>query len=248
MMNKRAFLPNFFTLTNVFLGFLAIVKVADGQYTTAAWLIVFASFCDYFDGKLARWSKSFSQFGKHLDSFADAISFGVAPAFLLYSSNFKSAGLLGSLFCFIFILAGIFRLARYNVETKSFKSKNYKGLPIPIAALALSTFFIMSQTLWQTVEMGKVLLVLVPGLSFLMISNIGFERPPSFKPQKGIKNNIKRFTYMVGFGFIIYSPSIWIFPYTMVYIFVMLAAGFWAKLRENDEELDISVKDEKNVN
>lgn len=247
MLNKRAFLPNFFTLTNVFLGFLAILKVADGQYVTAAWLIVFASFCDHFDGKLARWSKSYSQFGKQLDSFADAISFGVAPAFLLYASNFKSAGLLGSLFCFIFILAGIFRLARFNVETKSFKAKDYKGLPIPIAALALSNFFIMSQTLWQTVEMGKVLFVLVPGLSFLMISNIGFERLPSFKLQKGIKSNIKRITYLIGFGLIIYNPSIWFFPWTMVYIFVMLASGFWNKLRENDEEMDIPVEEEKNA-
>lgn len=248
MKNKRAVLPNFFTLTNVFLGFLAITKVADGQYTTAAWLIVFASFCDFFDGKIARWSKSYSQFGKQLDSFADTISFGVAPAFLLYSSNFKSAGLLGALFCFIFILAGIFRLARYNVETKSFKAKNYKGLPIPIAALTLSNFFIMSQTLWQTVEMGKVLLVLVPGLSFLMISNIGFQRLPSFMFQKGIKKNIKRITYYVAFGIIVYSPNILFFPMNMIYILIMVASGFWAKLHESDEELDISVEEEKSIN
>jgi CDP-diacylglycerol--serine O-phosphatidyltransferase len=248
MINKRSFLPNFFTLTNVFLGFLAILKIADGQYITAAWLIVFASFCDHVDGKLARLTKSYSQFGKQLDSFADAISFGVAPAFLLYASNFKSAGLLGSLFCFIFILAGIFRLARFNVETKSFKAKDYKGLPIPIAALALSNFVIMSQTLWQTVEMGNVLLVLVPGLSFLMISNIGFESLPSFKPQKGIKKNIKRITYFVGFAMIIHDPSIWFFPWNMVYIFVMLGSAFWAKLHENEEELDVTVEEEKNIN
>lgn len=247
MINKKAVLPNFFTLTSLFLGFLAIIKISQGYFTTAAWFIIIATFCDSVDGKLARWSKSYSNFGKQFDSLADGISFGVAPAFLLYETSFGGVGMWGAIFCFIFILAGVFRLARYNVETSDYK-KEYKGLPIPVAALALATFFIMSQHFWDTVSMAKVLLVLVPSLSFLMISSINFATIPSLRLQRNMRRNIKPITYYVGFACILYNPQVWFFPWTMVYIFVESTNGFLQKLHENDEELEVPIDEEKNIN
>ena len=244
MKNKRAALPNLFTLTNVFLGFLAIIKISEGNFTTAAWFILFATICDQIDGRLARWSKTYSQFGKQLDSIADAISFGIAPAFLVYETNFSTADRWGAVFCFIFILAGIFRLARFNVETKGYKRKYYKGLPIPVAAMALASFFIMAQHFWDTVEMVRVMMILVPALSLLMVSTITFEKIPSLMLHRSLRKSIKPLTYIAGFTCIIINPRIWLFPWTMVYIVVAIIEGLVVKLREEDEEAEMTLDEE----
>lgn len=244
MRNKRAVLPNFFTLTNAFLGFLAILKISQGLFTTAAWYIIFASICDTMDGRLARWSKTQSKFGKQLDSFADAISFGVAPAFLVYETNFSTVGIWGALFCFIFVLAGIFRLARFNVTTAGSKKRTYKGLPIPPAALALATFFIMAQYFWDTVQMTPVLLVLVPGLSLLMVSTIEYEPIPSFKMHRDFRKNIQPLIFITGFICVFINPKICFFPWVMVYIFISLVKGIVNKLREEDEEAEIAINED----
>src|SRR3954447_4251772 len=112
-------LPNLITLSSVFCGFQAIVLCGEGASETAffqaALLIVYAMFFDILDGRVARLTKTQSALGVQLDSLADVISFGVAPACLLYRWSLASMGAVGLAACFAFVSAGVIRLARFNV-------------------------------------------------------------------------------------------------------------------------------------
>lgn len=137
-------LPNLITLSSVFCGFYAILlsmRGADEQdFYRAALLIVYAMFFDTIDGRVARLTKTQSALGVQLDSLADVISFGVAPAALVYRWSLESLGFLGVLVCFAYVSCGVIRLARFNVLTMGESGAPKKpgkyiiGLPIPGAA------------------------------------------------------------------------------------------------------------------
>ena len=86
-------LPSLFTCLNLFFGFAAIIRIADKDFITAAWFIIIAVLCDGMDGKLARWTGAGSIYGFEMDSLADLVSFGVAPAFLIYTSSLMDLGI-----------------------------------------------------------------------------------------------------------------------------------------------------------
>lgn len=236
---KKAVLPSFFTITNAFLGFLAITYIFEGRHIGAAWLIIFAAICDNLDGKIARLSKSQSLFGKELDSLADAVSFGVAPAYLVYVTNFSTIEVWGAVFCFVYLFAGIFRLARFNVETSTIKSRVYKGLTIPMAAITISTFMIMSNYYWGTMSMPHILMMLVPGLSVLMISTVPYGTVPIPRLSLSLRKNIMPLFYLTGVIFTIINPPKWMFPWIIGYIFIYLIRWIVKKLREREKEVEL---------
>ncbi len=130
-------LPNLFTTGNLFFGFLAIVQSFHHDFLKAAYSILIASIFDNLDGKVARLARATSQFGVEYDSLADLISFGVAPAFLVFNSDLSSYHRLGLLAAFLFAVCGALRLARFNVITTKVSSRYFVGLPIPAGALFL---------------------------------------------------------------------------------------------------------------
>jgi len=247
MKNKLQALPHFFTLSNLFLGFWAILFVSRDNFVLAAVCIIFAGICDDLDGRVARLTKSFSKFGKELDSLADSISFGVAPAFLVYQSNFSEIGPWGTVFCFIFLLSGIFRLARFNVITKGFKKSVYKGLPIPIAAVTIATFILFADTYFNTVKIQNVFLILIPGLSLLMVSSIGYEPIPKINFNRSLKSNIKPLAYFISFVFIFFFPKQLFFPCVLAYIFNGIIMSLYALLRADNDAAETQVDEEKIV-
>jgi CDP-diacylglycerol--serine O-phosphatidyltransferase len=135
-------LPNLFTVTSIFCGFYAITlssaEATPGQLYQAALAIFFAMFFDGFDGRVARLTKTQSQFGVELDSLADVISFGVAPAVLAYRWALAPLGFAGIFISFSFAACGALRLARFNVLAQRSPhggaSRFFVGLPIPLAA------------------------------------------------------------------------------------------------------------------
>jgi CDP-diacylglycerol---serine O-phosphatidyltransferase len=149
-----AWVPNAVTSTNLLLGFFSILaslgalRAAQGDrahaLATACWLILWAALGDVLDGKLAKLLKAGSDFGMYLDTFADAVSFGMAPAVLLYAAFLKDAG--GSPFFALaplgYFLAACFRLARYNVQTAGPARFGFVGVPTPTAALIATTFYL----------------------------------------------------------------------------------------------------------
>src|SRR5690606_39153798 len=136
----KSVIPNLFTAMNMFSGFLSIVNAGQGKYIEAAWLIIAAAIFDALDGLVARLTKSSSELGIELDSLSDIVSFGAAPAFLIYSTALFHFEIWGFLISSLLLIAGGFRLARFNIQLVGFDKEYFKGLPIPSSALTISAY------------------------------------------------------------------------------------------------------------
>jgi CDP-diacylglycerol--serine O-phosphatidyltransferase len=177
-------LPNLFTVSSIFLGFYALVLCAGDatpeQLYQAALAIFFAIFFDGFDGRVARMTKTQSDFGVQLDSLADVISFGAAPALLVYKWALAPLGFIGIFVAFAFAACGALRLARFNVlaaRGEKGSSRFFVGLPIPLAAGAIVALVIahyrqFGSTTNPATRVPVAIVVVV--LSFLMVSTIRY--------------------------------------------------------------------------
>ena len=168
-------LPNLFTSGNLFCGFFAALATFKGRFLHASIAILIAGVFDVLDGKIARLSGADSRFGIEYDSLADLISFGLAPALLVYSWALKPYGRVGWLAAFLFLACGALRLARFNVQTVTLDSKFFKGLPIPAAAWMIALTVLLYHRLgFQVAQEQICILVMIYLLAFLMVSNIRY--------------------------------------------------------------------------
>jgi CDP-diacylglycerol--serine O-phosphatidyltransferase len=156
--------PNAVTLANITCGFLGILAAADGHFGRAVAFLFAGALCDLADGRLARMLGATSSFGKELDSLSDMVSFGVAPAILVYLAALAPLGTVGLILAAVYPLAGAVRLARYNIDTNELGHVTFEGLPIPIAAGYVWSFVIVRDALpaWQVgagVVLAAVLMV-----------------------------------------------------------------------------------------
>ncbi len=168
-------LPSLMTVGNLFCGYACVVYSTRGDFDTAAVLIGIAMVLDTLDGFLARLTKSSSAFGVELDSLADVVSFGLAPAILAFTWGLWPLGRLGWAAGFVYVTAAAMRLARFNIQTGSTTDKRYfAGLPSPAAGgVIASTVFMFPYGLQDPrVALAALPVVLVPGL--LMVSTIRF--------------------------------------------------------------------------
>jgi len=167
--------PSLFTLTNLFFGFLSILLTFHGRYRMAALWIVVAALMDGMDGLVARAVKAPSDFGIELDSLSDAVSFGLATSVLLYFWGMKLAGTPAVFFSFLFLTAGVLRLARYNVRTKSLPDrKHYQGLTVPSAAIFMGSLVIFHPSPLETRELAFGLAVLTVLVALCMVSTFPY--------------------------------------------------------------------------
>ncbi|MDD2509962.1 MAG: CDP-diacylglycerol--serine O-phosphatidyltransferase [Syntrophomonas sp.] len=156
---------NLLTLMNLVFGSMAIISVQHLNYFWAAIFIVFAVVMDGMDGKIARRFGATSELGKELDSLCDLVSFGVAPAVLLYAQIFlESFYLPGLIAVLFFIICGALRLARFNVLNIH---EYFLGIPITLAGFILALISLLADNLHPT-----VILLLIVFLSLMMISNV----------------------------------------------------------------------------
>jgi CDP-diacylglycerol--serine O-phosphatidyltransferase len=203
-------LPNLFTVSSIFLGFYAMTLCAGdpspAQLNQAALAIFFAIFFDAFDGRVARMTKTQSDFGVQLDSLADVISFGAAPALLLYKWALAPLGFLGFFLSFAFAACGALRLARFNVLAQrgdKGSSRFFVGLPIPLAAGAVVALVIAH---YRTVggitddSMRVAIATFVGLLSFLMVSTIRYR---TFKDVHLSGRSLAIFAFLVMAGVVV---------------------------------------------
>lgn len=170
-------LPNLFTASSIFVGVISMVEASKGNIILASWLILLALVFDGLDGRVARMTNTTSQFGVEFDSLADIISFGIAPAMLLYffiGNEFERFGILVSA---LYVIFGAIRLARFNISTAKTDPNVFIGLPIPTAAIFVSMWILLFHK-YSLEDYGIVLLFLTLGIAVLMVSNF---RYPSFK-------------------------------------------------------------------
>lgn len=175
-LHKGIFLvPSLFTLTNLFFGFMSILLTFHGRYRMAALWIVLAALMDGMDGLVARAMKAPSDFGIELDSLSDAVSFGLATSVLLYFWGMKLAGPPAVFFSFLFLTAGVLRLARYNVRTRSLPDrKHYQGLTVPSAAIFMGSLVIFHPSPLGTRELAFGLAVLTVLIALCMVSTFPY--------------------------------------------------------------------------
>jgi CDP-diacylglycerol--serine O-phosphatidyltransferase len=175
-LHKGIFLvPSLFTLTNLFFGFISILLTFHGRYRMAAFWIVIAALMDGMDGLVARAMKAPSDFGLELDSLSDAVSFGLATSVLLYFWGMKLAGPSAVFFSFLFLTAGVLRLARYNIRTKSLPDRRfYQGLTVPSAAIFMGSLVIFHPSPLETRELAIGLAGLTVLIALCMVSTFPY--------------------------------------------------------------------------
>jgi len=225
-------LPNAFTVASIFCGFLAIMLAARGHlppdgipvegnfiervlatrgaeaFDRAGIALIFAAFFDAFDGRIARLTRTQSDFGVQMDSLADVISFGVAPAVLVYNWALYPLGLLGVVVSFAFCACGAIRLARFNVlAARGIGSSSYfVGLPIPGASsMLIAVIMAQSWGLGTTVEQTTSVLALVVILSYLMVSRIRFRTFKDFRPRLKTLPIIVAIVVAIGIGIALFK-------------------------------------------
>jgi CDP-diacylglycerol---serine O-phosphatidyltransferase len=171
-------LPNLLTAMNFLLGFLSILASMEGRFDRAVWAILLASVFDMLDGRVARLTNTTSKFGVEFDSLCDLVSFGIAPAILMYFSALKPFGRVGIVVAVIFGLCGALRLARFNVMAEVLPKSYFQGLPIPMASLTVCSAYFFAKDLGLSIDRSYFFLALTAALGLLMVSTFKF---PSFK-------------------------------------------------------------------
>ena len=233
-------LPNGFTLFNLFCGIYAVVLASRGRFGTAAFFIVLGGVADSLDGRIARATGTGSRFGEELDSLVDAISFGLAPALIMYFAALRTDGN-DWIYVFIFASCAVIRLARFNVEQAGRPKTHFHGLPSPAAGMTLATYYWFSQTSlyndtvifftdnrtlaelpWHT-----ILRWLMVGLAYFMISDVPYPAVPTI----GYRSARQLLGTSIIVGSIlglIFLPREFIFPALVAY--VLFGAVKWAAL------------------
>ncbi|HYU52656.1 MAG TPA: CDP-diacylglycerol--serine O-phosphatidyltransferase, partial [Gemmatimonadaceae bacterium] len=220
-------LPNGFTLASLFFGIFAIVAASRSEFDTAGLYVVFGGVCDALDGRVARATGTGSRFGSELDSLVDAITFGLAPALIMYFAVLNRNGW-DWIFSFIFTACAVIRLARFNVEQAGRAKKYFHGLPSPAAGMTLATYYWFSQTsLYTQTVVGDLnwitgLRGLMMLLAFLMISNVSYPAVPTVGFRK-ISEILGTLVVIVTFIGVLFLRKEFYFPALICYVLYGLA-------------------------
>lgn len=206
-------LPNLMTTANLFCGFFSVLLSIKGEFKYAAIAVVIAAIFDQLDGRLARLTHATSKFGAEYDSLCDLLSFGMAPATLMYLWALSPFGRLGILACFLFVACGAMRLARFNVQVGIVEKNYFQGLPIPMAAgIVTSSYLAFDDLGWKPDEWRALLLLaMVIMMGFVMVSNFRYR---SFK-DLDLKQRLP-FRYLIG-GLIVITV-VALYPEVMLFV------------------------------
>jgi CDP-diacylglycerol--serine O-phosphatidyltransferase len=210
-------LPNLFTTGALFSGFYAITSAMGGRFETAVIAIFVAMILDGMDGRVARLTNTQSEFGAQYDSLSDMVSFGAAPALVMYSWAFSSLGKLGLFAAFVHAAGGALRLARFNTQLATADKNYFQGLPSPAAAAILAGFIWICLEYKYDIELFKYFaLALTVSTGLLMVSNFRYW---SFKKidLKGKVPFIVAIAVMLGIAFVMAQPQTMLFLLFLAY-------------------------------
>jgi CDP-diacylglycerol--serine O-phosphatidyltransferase len=233
--------PSGLTLGNLFFGVFAIVAASRGEFRQAGWYVVLGGICDAFDGRVARATNSGGRFGEELDSLVDAITFGLAPAMIMYFAVLNKEGW-DWFWCFIFTACAVLRLARFNVEQAGTAKTYFQGLPSPAAGITLATYYwlkdspLYTATIIEEWPWHQMLRIVMAGLSFLMISNVPYPvlPPLGFRSWRGL---VSLSVLVIGVGMLIIGRLEYFFPLLMAYVSFGLFRAVLLGLIENRQHI-----------
>ena len=238
--NARVILPNMLTLIGVCIGLSSIRFALDGKFEFAIIAIMFAALIDGLDGRIARLIKGTSKVGKELDSLTDMISFGVAPAFIMYFWKLNTLGRFGWLLCLIYVICVALRLARFNVNTgqaPSWRDNFFEGVPSPAGGILVLTPLIFSLTSFDLININYDIVVPV----FLIVTSLLLiSKFPSYSFKKIVIQ--RKATIFLLFGIVLFFGLLLIYPFNVISIsaiiyLAMLPISFfhYQKLKKQNE-------------
>ena len=216
----RMILPNMLTLIGVCIGLTSIRFALDGRFEFAIIAVIFAALIDGLDGRIARLIKGTSKVGKELDSLTDMISFGVAPAFIMYFWKLNTLGRFGWLLCLVFVICVALRLARFNINSNqepSWKDNFFEGVPSPAGGILVLTPLIISLSGFDFIELNYSLIapIFFVVTSFLLISKF-----PSYSFKKIVIP--RRTTIFLLFGIVLFFGLLLIYTFNVITISVLV--------------------------
>ena len=215
----RMILPNAITLIGVCIGLTSIKFALDGKFALAVVAILFAGLMDALDGRIARLIKGTSKMGKELDSLGDVISFGVAPAFIMYFWNLQYLEKLGWFVCLIYVVCVALRLARFNVTTEeesSWKDNFFEGMPSPAGGIIVLLPLVVSFSGLGEIFFNINYDILVP-VFFIIVSTLLISTVPTYSFKKIVIP--RSMTKFLLFGIVLFFGAL------LVYTFKILAVS-----------------------
>lgn len=229
--------PTSLTIVNVFFGFTAILFAMRGMqastlgadlkagyfFQTASWSLFLAAIFDTFDGAVARMLNATSEFGKEYDSLADVVTFGAAPAVLVYAWGLQVYGRLGGGIAFLYLVAGSLRLARFNISAAKTDHRFFVGLPIPAAALTLAAIINYSPEPVTDERFALLMLFVTAGLGFAMVSTIRW-KSQKFKNLQGMQGE-RSFIYLLIIALVLVIMFRWPREFFLVWFVGYLFSG-----------------------
>ena len=214
--NVRMILPNILTLIGVCIGLTSIRFALDGRFGFAIIAIIFAALIDGLDGRIARLIKGTSKVGKELDSLTDMISFGVAPAFIMYFWKLNTLERFGWLLCLIYVICVALRLARFNINSNqepSWKDNFFEGVPSPAGGILVLTPLIISISGFDYIQLNYD--VIVP-IFFVVTSFLLISKFPSYSFKKIVIP--RKTTIFLLFGIVLFFGLLLIYTFNVIAI------------------------------
>ncbi|HUI65425.1 MAG TPA: CDP-diacylglycerol--serine O-phosphatidyltransferase [Bacteroidota bacterium] len=218
----RAVVPSLFTVLNMFCGFISVIHSSRGDFVSASWFIILAAGFDALDGVMARITKSSSEFGVQIDSLSDVISFGAAPAFLVYQMSLAPLGGAGILLGSLLMIFGGLRLARFNIQLSGFDKDHFVGLPIPASAITVASFTLnyYQPGIGLNATASLLLPYMVVALALLMVSKISYDTLPRVS-RRAIQREPWKFLFAVlAVVVVVVTGGSAIFPLLVLFIFL----------------------------
>ena len=244
--NVRMILPNMLTLIGVCIGLTSIRFALSGEFHLAIIAIIFAALMDGLDGRIARLIKGTSRVGKELDSLTDMISFGVAPAFIMYFWKLNTFGRFGWLLCLIYVICVALRLARFNINSNqepSWRDNFFQGVPSPAGGILVLTPLIISLSGFDYFELNYN--VIVP-IFFIVTSLLLISKFPTYSFKKIVIP--RKATIFLLFGIVLFFGLLLIYTFnvitisTLIYLSLIPISFFHyqklKKIHENDRIQD----------
>lgn len=238
----KSIIPNLFTIMNMFCGFLSVINSSEGNFYYASVLIILAGLFDALDGLAARITNSASEFGVELDSLSDLISFGIAPAFLIYRIKLYVFLEIGVLISAFYLITAALRLARFNVQLIGFDKSHFSGLPSPLGAMTIASFILTfyDNAIGKFVNRSDIYFIFLSiAIGFLMISKIRYEAFPKLT-KEGLKKNF------ILVSFIIFSLFVAILSKGKAIIFLLLSYILFGFIRSLVKSIYKLIKPELN--
>ena len=245
----RMILPNMLTLIGVCIGLTSIRFALSGEFHFAIIAVIFAALIDGLDGRIARLIKGTSRVGKELDSLTDMISFGVAPAFIMYFWKLNTLGRFGWLLCLVYVICVALRLARFNINSNqepSWRDNFFEGVPSPAGGILVLTPLIISLSGFDLIQLNYELIV--PSF-FILTSLLLISKFPTYSFKKIVIP--RRTTIFLLFGIVLFFGLLLIYTFNVIaisaviYVFLLPISFFhFQKIKKQHENDKIQEDDD----